>query len=328
MAKSKTQQFGTDQDLKPESQDTVEEIADDQIIGENAELIQTLVNIGLTVSEAKVYFALVRRGSLTAVDAVKLSGVPRAKIYELLNSLSSYGLCYETPSKKKNYTVVNPKEGLHRRIVSARKELEMQERLTLLARDQLMPLYNSVDQSSSLVSSPIHFLSNARLTASVYLKLLNEAEQEILFLSKVPYNVAPKASQPALHAAIARGVAVRALCEFSECYDPEALEVMLDNESHGIQLAAVAELPVKLIMRDQKQALLIMTDTSQETFSMQVQGSQSNIPPIFSGMLIEHGPTVALLRVSFESYWQQATPLKEVATQLETPLLSGTRTIA
>jgi hypothetical protein len=81
-------------------------------------------------------------------------------------------------------------------------------------------------------------------------------------------------------------------------------------------------------MRDQKQALLIMTDTSQETLSMQVQGSQSNTPPIFSGMLIEHGPTVALLRFSFESYWHQATPLKEVATQLGLHSLSGATTSA
>ncbi len=292
--------------------DSEEYAENDQLIGESAELLQNLVSIGLTISEAKVYLALVRRGSLTAVDAVKLSGVPRAKIYELLESLSSYGLCYETPGKKKNYTVVDPKEGLHRRIASARKELEMQERLTLIARDQLMPLYHSVDQAASLVSSPIHFLSNARLTASVYLKLLNEAEQEILFLSKIPYNVSIRASQPALHAAIARGVKVRALCELSECQDLEALELMLENASRGIQLAAVPELPVKLIIRDQKQALLIMTDTSQETFSTQVQGSQSNIPTVFSGMLIEHSPTISLLRVSFESFWQQAISLKEI----------------
>ncbi len=304
--------------IELDSEEATEELSDDRLIGENAELLQNLVSIGLTLSEAKVYLALVRRGSLTAVDAVKLSGVPRAKIYELLESLSVYGLCYETPGKKKNYTVVNPKEGLQRRIASARKELEMQERLTLLAGDQLMPLYNSVDQSVSLVSSPIHFLSNARLTASVYLKLLNEAEQEILFLSKIPYNVSIRASQPALHAAVARGVRVRVLCELSECHDPEALELMLENEKRGVQLAVVAELPVKLIMRDQQAALLILTDTSQETLSTQVQGSQSNVPPVFSGMLVEHEPTISLLRVSFESFWQQARPLREVAAQLST----------
>jgi sugar-specific transcriptional regulator TrmB len=317
---SKTESFFTDLTELPEidADGIAEEMPDDQLIGENAELLQNLVSLGLTVNEAKVYLALVRRGSLTAVDAVKLSGVPRAKIYELLENLSAYGLCYETPGKKKNYTVVNPKEGLQRRIATARKELEMQERLTLLVRDQLMPLYNSVDQSSNLVSSLIHFLSNARLTASVYLKLLNEAEQEILFLSKTPYNVSIRASQPAIHAAVARGVKVRVLSELSECYDPEAMQLMLENQAKGVQLAVVPELPVKLIVGDQKAALLILTDTSQETLSMQVQGSHSNIPPIFSGMLIEHEPTIALLRVAFESFWQRATPLRDVAAKLAT----------
>ncbi len=109
------------------------------------------------MSAAKVYLALVGRGGLTAVNAVKSSGVLKVEIYELLQSLSSQGLCYETPGKKKKYTMVNPIKGLHRRIISTCKELEMQEWLTLVARDQFMPQYNSVDQSYSLVSSPIHF---------------------------------------------------------------------------------------------------------------------------------------------------------------------------
>jgi len=81
------------------------------------------------------------------------------------------------------------------------------------------------------------------------------------------------------------------------------ISLILYKESCGVKLAAVLKLPVKLIIGDHKISLLIMTDTSQETFSMQVQGSQSNIPPVFSGMLIEYEPTVSLMRVSFESFW-------------------------
>ena len=43
--------------------------------------------LGLTQYEAQVYAALVRQPSITGYEASRLSGVPRAKVYETLESL-------------------------------------------------------------------------------------------------------------------------------------------------------------------------------------------------------------------------------------------------
>ncbi len=310
--------------MKPLDQDNLEQAASEKLEEINSELIPNLIGLGLTHSEARVYMALVRRGTLTAVDACKLSRVPRAKIYEVLENLSSNGLCYQTPGKKKNYTVVNPKEGLQRRMSSSRKELERREDLTLLISDQLMPFYNSIEQSSSLVSSSIHFLSNASLTASVYLKILNEAENEILNMSKLPYNVSIRASQPSVHRALQRGVTVRVLVEMADCRDRDALALLIENQARGTHFAVLPALPVKLIVGDNKVALLILSDTDHETNGKHPSNSHAEIKPVFNGMLIEHVPTINLLRVAFESLWQQGLSLNEVAAQLSATDLDTT----
>ena len=49
------------------------------------DLIDGLQQLGLTQYEAQVYAALVRQPSITGYEASRLSGVPRAKVYETLN---------------------------------------------------------------------------------------------------------------------------------------------------------------------------------------------------------------------------------------------------
>ncbi|MBN9389961.1 MAG: TrmB family transcriptional regulator [Chloroflexi bacterium] len=275
-------------------------------------LWQNLLDIGLTASEAKVYFSLVNYGSLTAVDACKLSGVPRAKIYEILINLSAYGLCYETSGKKKKYTAVNPKEGLQRKIETERRDLDAKEKLAFATGEKLLPLYKSLETAPSLVTTKIHFLSNADLTAKVYLRLLQEARQEIVFLSKAPYNISVKASQGYVHAALERGVRVKSIFEITECQNKDALSAILENQAKGVEVGVVPSLPSKLIIGDQDRALLILNEFTKEDFDP----FKESVTGGFSGMFIEHFSTVALLRVAFDSLWQQAMSLETAINEI------------
>ncbi len=281
---------------------------DNQPDGIDSVLWQNLLDIGLTGSEARVYLVLVSHGTLTAVDTCKLSGVPRAKIYEILINLSASGLCYEISGKRKKYSAVNPKEGLERRMEKARRDLEAKEQISSAAGEKLLPIFKSLETASSLVASTIHFLSNADLTAKIYLRVLQEAQQEILFLSKAPYNISVKASQKFVYEALARGVRVRSLFEYSECQNPEALAEILQNRARGVEVRVLDTLPSKLIVGDHNLALLIMNDNSspREEF----EPPRGTAQDLFSGMLIEYPSTVSLLRLAFESLWQQALPLE------------------
>jgi sugar-specific transcriptional regulator TrmB len=67
-------------------------------------LVSTLRKLGLNRYESKAYLALVSSGVSTAGKLAEKSGIPRAKIYEVLRSLERQGFCVSTntrPSKFK-----------------------------------------------------------------------------------------------------------------------------------------------------------------------------------------------------------------------------------
>lgn len=55
-------------------------------------LLQNIQSMGLTQYEAKVYLTLVSRGPSNAYQVSKASGVPRARVYEVLDGLVQHGL--------------------------------------------------------------------------------------------------------------------------------------------------------------------------------------------------------------------------------------------
>jgi HTH-type transcriptional regulator, sugar sensing transcriptional regulator len=69
------------------------------------ELLQTLQSFGLTQYEAKAFMALVSTGSASAYQISKVSGIPRARIYDILESLIDRGLVMaeETNNGGKTY---------------------------------------------------------------------------------------------------------------------------------------------------------------------------------------------------------------------------------
>ena len=57
----------------------------------NTELLSTLQRLGFTEYEAKVYLALLRHSPLTGYAVAQRSGVPRSKVYEVLNGMVGRG---------------------------------------------------------------------------------------------------------------------------------------------------------------------------------------------------------------------------------------------
>jgi HTH-type transcriptional regulator, sugar sensing transcriptional regulator len=55
------------------------------------DILQNIQSMGLTQYEAKVYLSLVSRGSSNAYQVSKASGVPRARVYEVLDNLVQHG---------------------------------------------------------------------------------------------------------------------------------------------------------------------------------------------------------------------------------------------
>lgn len=87
--------------------------------------------LGFTEYEGKAYLALLRESPLTGYAAAKNSGVPRAKIYEVLNSLTARGDVLVSPGDPPLYSALPVRELIekHRRQTEAaltRAEAELQ----------------------------------------------------------------------------------------------------------------------------------------------------------------------------------------------------------
>lgn len=93
-------------------------------------IINLLNKSGLTDAEGKVYIALLKHGSCSGYEASKLAGVPRSKIYNLLENLQMKGFIVFSEGESGNrYGAVPMKE------VGARIRHETDENLKELDRE-------------------------------------------------------------------------------------------------------------------------------------------------------------------------------------------------
>jgi sugar-specific transcriptional regulator TrmB len=76
------------------------------------ETVQTLVNLGLTVLQAKVYLALVKSGTSTGRTTAKTAKVASQDIYRVLTELQEKGLIEKIIAKPNKYRPILLEEGL------------------------------------------------------------------------------------------------------------------------------------------------------------------------------------------------------------------------
>lgn len=77
----------------------------------NVEAVQTLVNLGLTVLQAKTYLALVKLGASTGNRTAKAANIAPPDIYRILAELREKGLVQKIVTKPSKYTAMTLQEG-------------------------------------------------------------------------------------------------------------------------------------------------------------------------------------------------------------------------
>ncbi|MDY6788643.1 MAG: helix-turn-helix domain-containing protein [Candidatus Nanohaloarchaea archaeon] len=88
------------------------------------ETLDTLEDLGLNMYERKLYSALISRGVSTAGELSEMTGVPRSRSYDVLESLAEKGFTIIKPSKPMQYVAVPPKEALENTKKLHKKDLE------------------------------------------------------------------------------------------------------------------------------------------------------------------------------------------------------------
>ncbi len=171
---------------------------------------EVLEKLGLSGYQARVLVSLLKCGEGKASELSELSGVPRAKIYEVLDQLADLGLVDKIPTRPVRFRSRKPEEIVER--LKKNIAMEYEERIGLFERVQrelmqnLTSLYSPTGfRTKELIRVVSVGEASERETRIMY----SEAEKEINVVSR-SFEYYPKVRRELVDAA-ERGVEVRIL---------------------------------------------------------------------------------------------------------------------
>jgi sugar-specific transcriptional regulator TrmB len=249
----------------------------------------SLVDLGLTGYEAGAYLALTRRGRATGAEVARLAGLPRQRIYDVLDGLVARGIAAVEPGRPAQYTARPPEEVVSGLLASHREQLARLERQAAEAVARLTPAFRAGRDEND----PLNYIEILRDPAAIgrrFAELESTVEREILVFTKPPYAIEPADNLAGLQL-LQRGIDARSVYERS-LYENEAQVVAVRQfVAAGERARVVDELPLKLVVIDERLALFTMEDP--------VAGD-----PGLTIMAVEHQALARLLKLAFERVWE------------------------
>lgn len=257
-------------------------------------LIDSLVALGLTLNQSRLYLSLLQAGSASALQLAGLSGVPRTRVYEALEALERAGFCTTRADRVAMYEPVAPEIALS----EWRERREQERRLRSEREDQLRDLL--IEQLPRLeTSEPAHrvpfmeALVGSDRVSDVFEEMVAAAGRRLDIVQAAPVFQPRERWNVAEAEAVARGVHVRVLFTDSVVADPARYEGLL---AAGGEARVSSGLILKLVVRDGVDAMVAVPDTS---------AGQSE----YAVIRITHPDLVAPLQLLFQKEWRRGTPL-------------------
>lgn len=259
--------------------------------------LSALVDLGLTGYEAAAYAALTRRGRATAAEVARLAGLPRQRIYDVLDGLVGRGFASVEPGRPARYAAAAPKEAIEGLVSAHRSSLAALEREAAEAIALLTPTYNDGREADDPLSY-VEVLRDPSAIGTRFAELEANAEREILVFTKPPYAVEPSENVAGLQL-LERGVVARSVYERSVYDDPAVVDAVRTFVAAGEQARVVDELPLKLVLIDGRVALFTMEDPVAGMTDLTI-------------MIVEHPAFARLLELAFEHEWSRGEEFRKV----------------
>jgi HTH-type transcriptional regulator, sugar sensing transcriptional regulator len=257
--------------------------------------VSPLVQLGLTGYEAGAYVALTRRGRATAAEVARLAGIPRQRAYDVLDGLVNRGLASLEPGRPVRYRAAAPGDAVGALLAEHRASLERLERDAVEAVALLMPAYSD-GRSANDPLGYIEVLREPSAIAKRFEELQAAAEREILVFTKPPYAVKPP-ENVAGRELLARGVSARSVYERAVYDDVAVVDAVRSFVAAGEQARVTDELPLKLVVIDERISLFTMEDPVAGTSDLTI-------------MIVEHPGLARLLKLAFEQAWEHGEPFR------------------
>ncbi|MFO7967268.1 MAG: helix-turn-helix domain-containing protein [Archaeoglobaceae archaeon] len=171
---------------------------------------QTFEDLGLSMYQSKALISLIQHGEAKASEISELSGVPRAKVYSVLDQLADTGLVDKKPGRPVKYRPKPPEKIVER--LKYNIQLDYSERLKKVeeAEGELVEQLKGFRSSSEVSSKELMRVVRVGEPSERETRLMySEAESEINVASKT-FEYYPKVKKELIEAS-QRGVRVKVL---------------------------------------------------------------------------------------------------------------------
>lgn len=249
-------------------------------------LAQKLQNLNLSGYESRTYLALVRFGPSRGPELALRAGVPRQKIYDVLDSLVAKGFADVIPDKPRLYAAVEPAGALASHLVRRRQESEAwlaeQRRLIEEVRAEMEAL-SSVSRPAPDCLPRVRLLGEGEEAAARFRQLLGQVRTEWLQCGTSPWMDAAEFTE-ALIATARRGAACRVVMESASSLDWERAGPLFSN-GQSVEIRSIRRAPINLAVFDGRLGLVSFDG---------------------GALWFEHEGLGAALKGLFEHFWGQA----------------------
>ena len=261
---------------------------------EREQNIRRLQDVGLNAYESRAYLVLIGHSSFKALEVAGRAGIPRQKIYEVLDSLVEKGFVRVVQGKAKLFSAVEPGlalEGyLSRKKETFEAEWQERQRLAGLLGEDLRETFSNGNQGHSPLDY-LRIVADTAQTAEEYRRMLLACESEYLEFARPPYGVDP-GREPIVQQMLAKGLDCRLLF-MAGTVDREQLAPL---KHAGAKLRTIDALPMKLALFDQGRGMISLNDPVVTN-------------PQITALVFEHESLASAMGALFEDFWSRGDPL-------------------
>jgi sugar-specific transcriptional regulator TrmB len=257
----------------------------------NKKITQTLLDLGLTQDEATVMLFMNKKGEMKASEIAKSVGIPRTRLYYVLDDLESKGLLSCTVERPARYSALEMEKAVDFLIKSYKQKLNLLEDARRLVKQDwsLLKQHEVVKNLEPETEDNLQFISGEHRIYSMAGNILKKAVREVTVfmnvrnLSKVSHaEITDKLQELAVN-----GINVKIMTNTTSC-DRSLLE--------EVNLCSIRDIPHDLndkahfIIVDNKELLLLNLDRDKDA----------------SGTWTDSGPLVDAMSFLFAVGWRSA----------------------
>ncbi len=216
----------------------------------------------LNIYETKVWVALLSKGIASAGEIAELSGVPRSRTYDVLESLEKRGYAIIKIGKPVKYIAVKPTEVIEK--IKSNALSEAQEKVKSLSDLKSTQEYTELEQ---LYNSGIDPIKSQDITGALkgrsnilsrLRELLGNSQKEIFICTTiVDFEDKSRALIPIIEKAVKSNIRVKL------ALSGEIEKIKKLNAKHNIKIKQI-ESNARLFMSDRKEVLFMITPQNSE----------------------------------------------------------------